>query len=221
MNKQNRNIQALIGHIVDIYRLITFNFENPHSYTKFRAIKSMAYKTKSQIFIETGTYLGVTTDRCAPFFEKVYTIELDEHLAKQATNFLSRRKNVEVIQGDALEVLADILQQQSTQNILIFLDGHFSCGETACGDFPEPAIEELRIISRYKDRVNVVIIDDFRCFGEHIGYPSKSSLLMACEEYFNDFKLRVYLDQVILIREETHVSVEHNMPISPVVASTN
>lgn len=210
MNRQNRNFQALIGHLVDLYRVAKFNFNNPHSYTKYRAINSLRKRSNAKNFIEIGTYLGVTTKRCAPHFEQVYTVELDIDLANQAAEYLAKNQNVEVIQGDGLELLSKILKRPSIDDALIFLDGHFSEGDTACGDFPEPAVEELRVISQYKHKVSAVIVDDFRLFGIQEGFPSKSALMKSAETYFgeDDYTVQVYLDQLILCRKPEKRAVQ-------------
>jgi hypothetical protein len=200
MNKQNREIQAIIGHVVDLYKISTFNFSNPHSYTKFRAIKAAKRVVDAKALIETGTYLGVTTKRCVPHFENIYTIELDQELAKQAQRFLDNNKNVHVLQGDAVLLLTEILNKD-IQDVLIFLDAHFSGGVTALGNLPEPAIEELRVISKFKDKVAGIIIDDFRLFGTEPGFPNKSDVFRAIEEFFPGFRLTVALDQILILRE--------------------
>lgn len=199
MNEQNREFQAKIGHLIDLVKIASFQFSVPHSYTKFRAIKNLKQEVKARVFIEAGTYLGVTTKRCASHFEHVYTIELDKDLAKRAEIFLASTKNVEVLQGDALLILPQILDH-SISDILVFLDAHFSGGLTACGDLAEPAIEELKILSKYKEKVAGIIIDDFRLFGTEPGFPEKSSVFHAIEEYFPDFKLKVFLDQILISR---------------------
>ena len=196
MNKYNKGFQAKIGHLLDLYRIATFNFSNPHSYTKYRQIKALKYKTSSKMLIETGTFRGVTTKRCASIFDKLYTIELDEKLANEASKNLSKRKNIKVLQGDATIELSNILQNEEVNNILVFLDGHFSGGITACGKIPEPAIEELKVLSRYKEKINCIIIDDFRCFGNN-GFTEKSSIIKALEDEFSDFELNIHLDQII------------------------
>ncbi|NJN11920.1 MAG: hypothetical protein HC836_29320 [Richelia sp. RM2_1_2] len=209
MNQQNKDFEAFIGHLVDLYKIATFKFANaPHSYTKFRAIKASQKATQSKVFIETGTYLGVTTRRCAPFFEKVYTIELDKELASKAASFLKPKKNIQVLQGDALDILPELLSQEIVNNCLIFLDGHFSGGVTACGSLPEPAIEELKIIAKYKNKINAVIIDDFRLFGTETGFPSKTNLFQFLEQNFQEFHITVHLDQIILNRLNKESSIE-------------
>ncbi len=200
MNKQNKEFQARIGHLLDLYRIARFNFSYGHSYTKFRAIKALKNKTNSKNLIETGTYLGVTTKRCAPLFEKVYTIELDVELSEKARKFLSNKKNVKVLQGDVLEQLPIIFKNQQPSDTLVFLDAHFSGADTACGNLPEPAIEELKILSQYKSKINAILIDDFRLFGEDPGFPEKSKLFEAIEKYLPEYKTVVHLDQIYLIK---------------------
>jgi hypothetical protein len=200
MNQQNRDIQAYFGHILDLYRIASFNFNNPHSYTKFCQIKSWQKITNASVFIETGTFLGVTTKRCATIFDKLHTIELDKNLAEQATKFLSIHKNIEVIQGNALEVLPNLLEREEINNALVFLDGHFSGGITACGDLPEPASEELKILAKHKNKIKCIIIDDFRSFGNEPGFPKKSELLKAAEDYFDEYHITVHLDQFIIAK---------------------
>jgi hypothetical protein len=201
MNKQNKEIEAIIGHLVDFYKLSTFTFSNPHSYTKFRAITSLKKKVNAKSFIETGTYLGVTTRRCASHFDNVYTIELDPALAEKAGKFLSAKKNVQVIQGDALEKLPEILTKD-IDDILVFLDGHFSGGVTACGSMPEPALEEIKILARFKEKIAAIIIDDFRLFGTEPGFPTKSNLFQTIEECLPEFDVTVSLDQIIIVRKQ-------------------
>jgi Ribosomal RNA adenine dimethylase len=202
MNKQNRTLQAMVGHLVDLYKISTFDFYVPHSYTKFRAIKAAKKKLKASTFIETGTYLGVTTKRCAPHFDKVFTIELDKNLAEQAAVFLSNNQNVKVLQGDVLVQLPEILNQD-VDNVLVFLDAHFSKGITACGDLPEPAIEELIILSKFSDKISGIIIDDFRLFGTEPGFPSKSSVFQSIEQLFPRFDVTVALDQILILKKNT------------------
>lgn len=38
-------------------------------------------------------------------------------------------------------------------------------------------MEELRVVEKFKDKVNAVIIDDFRTFGVESDFPKKSDLL--------------------------------------------
>jgi hypothetical protein len=152
------------------------------------------------MLIETGTYLGVTTKRCASLFRNIYTVELNEQLAEQASVYLKNHKNIEVLQGDAVEALPKILNKVGVEDILVFLDAHFSAGVTSCGENPEPALEEIEILSKHKEKIKCIIVDDFRCFGNDVGFPKKSSLIKSLEDNFPEFELTVHLDQVIASR---------------------
>ena len=193
-----------IGHLVDLSRIVRFTFRNPYSYTKFRQIISVARRTRARTLIETGTYKAVTTRRCLPYFEKIYTIELDHQLAEAASHALRRHPKCLVIEGDATKTVASLLDSRSIgDDLLFFLDGHFSGVGTAHGQQAEPALDVLEIIARHENRVAAIIIDDFRDFGTEAGWPSKSSLLGRLEQLFpsESFTLAVHLDQVLLMRK--------------------
>lgn len=195
-------IRGLVGYLVDLCRIVRFQFSNPHSYTKFRIINAVRRRTGSETFVESGTNLGRTADRCAGVFKQVITIELDNVLADRAAKFLGSRANVEVIRGDAVTELPQILSRPDLKGALVFLDGHFSGGDTACGELPEPAIEEIAILGRFVGKIRAVIIDDFRCFGTEMGFPMKSNLLRQIEICFpvEEFETRIEMDQAIILR---------------------
>lgn len=177
-------------------------FSNPHSYTKFLVINSVRKNTGATVLIEAGTFRGITTARASSVFDRVYSIELDETLAAAATKKLRTKKNVKVIQGDALQVIPQLLEDERLRDVLLFLDGHFSGGETACGDLPEPAAEELHTLRNYKDKISAIVIDDLRSFGTEIGFPKKSELLRSAEDAFgSDFDITLFLDQLIISKK--------------------
>lgn len=201
MNKQGLTLSTIGGHIVDLYRLARFDVRNPHSYSKVRQIKALANRTSSRVFLEAGTFVGNTAMRCSGDFEKVVTIELDPILHQQAKTYLSRRSNVLCLEGDALKLLPSVLEKTDIRDALVFLDGHFSGGATAHGELAEPACEEITVLAKYRDKINAVIIDDFRCFGRDEGWPKRSRLLATIENSFGDgFDYTVHLDQVLIWR---------------------
>jgi hypothetical protein len=192
-----------LGHLLDICRLLTFRHANPHSYTKYRQIVAASRRTGARTLIETGTYRGVTTRRCIGDFDMVYTIELDPVLAREAQRRLARFSNCKVIEGDAATEVTRLLDAGNIgNNLLIFLDGHFSGGDTAHGDQAEPAIDVLETIARHRDRVAAIVIDDFREFGTQKGWPTKGQLLTALERFFpaEYFDILVHLDQALVLR---------------------
>lgn len=201
MNRTTRELRAIGGHILDLYSIARFNFVNPHSLTKFRLINALRKRTGATSLIETGTYLGVTTERASRIFDRVYTIELDETLARRAKGLFSHNPRVEVIQGDALKQLSPLLGRSDVDNAILFLDGHYSRGITACGGVPEPACEEVEVVARYKAKVRAIVIDDFRTFGTVDDFPTKSEVLRSVERNFpeSEYFVQVHLDQVIIV----------------------
>jgi len=199
VNKPSRRWQAAAGYVSDLYRFARARLENPHSYLKFLRLNELRKKVNADACIETGTYLGVTSYRCSFVFQLVYTIELEPELAHAAKRFLKRRRNVQVIRGDALQELGKIFENNQFARAVVFLDGHHTGPQTACGEIPEPALEELDVLKNYKTRVAAIVIDDFRNFGEEKGFPRKSQLLQTAEQLFPEYRLSVSLDQVCLV----------------------
>lgn len=205
MNEQHRTISNLGGYVVDLYDLARGIPVNLHSYMKFVTLRSLGRRTNAKCLIESGTYLGVTSARCAGAFARVLTVELDIELAKRATAYLSRYRNVEVFQGDAAKLMPGLIARPDASDAVIFLDGHYSGGPTAHGEVPEPALLELQILAPYRDRICGIVIDDFRLFGEETGFPKKSELVATAEELFPfpQFTHKAHADQFIVERNRT------------------
>jgi hypothetical protein len=202
MNAPGNPFSSAAGLFVDLVRLATCRLQNPHSYLKYLAINRLRRATAGRTFIETGTYLGGTAYRCSKVFDRVYTIELDPELARQAAENLSQRPNVEVIQGDAAIELESVFTGRVVDRAVVFLDGHYSGGTTACGAAAEPALQELEVLGKHSDAIQAIVIDDFRNFGVEPGHPAKSELLRTLETHFPEslFSIAVQNDQVLVAR---------------------
>lgn len=112
------------------------------------------------VFIETGTYLGETIFGMEPYFDKLFTIELSE---KYYTNTSAKYKGTKInfLLGDSSTRLKDVFDSV-TENCLIFLDGHYSSGDTAKGKKECPLLEEIEQINTYCKGNAIIIIDDCR-----------------------------------------------------------
>ena len=198
MNRQKSYLAALGGHGKDFWNLFRFEIANPHSWSKYRQLNAVRRRTGAKMLVETGTFLGNTSMRCSKVFDQVVTIELDPDLHQRAKSYLSNRENVECVLGDATQKLPEILSRDDCRDTVLFLDGHFSSGETAHGDVPEPACELLDSLAQYRDKIRGIVVDDFRLFGVESGWPRKSELLHSAEENFSGFRLSVHLDQLLI-----------------------
>jgi len=198
-------LRAKRSFLHDLCNWATGRELNSGAYTKYVLINRLRRQTNSRVFIETGTLFGDTARRAASVFERVVTIELDTSLAERAASALRDLPHVEVLKGDALNLLPAVLKRPDVRDVLVFLDGHYSGDGTACGSMPEPAVAALRLLAPAKDRLNCVIVDDFRCFGVEPGFPTKSQLLECAESNFpeKEFIVQVVWDQLQIVRRES------------------
>lgn len=114
-------------------------------------------------FIETGTYMGSTIDNIKNNFKNIYTIELNENLYNYSKNKFRNYKHINCILGNSTDKLKNILETNN-QEVIFFLDGHYSSGETSKGDKDVPLLEELEVINKYFKNKGIIIIDDLRLF---------------------------------------------------------
>jgi len=125
--------------------------------------KLQDYKT----FFETGTYEGETLLELESCFEKLISIEISEKLFyKNIFNTEINANKIFLKLGDSSKLIKKILENNN-DNILYWLDGHYSKGNnTGRGDKDVPLLEELKYIqTRYKK--DIIIIDDYRLFGTY------------------------------------------------------
>ena len=125
---------------------------------------------KTRQYIETGTYVGDGIRRVIGHYERIHSIELAEKYALETAAKFINNPEVTVYHGNSKEVLP-VLLSTIQEPVTIFLDGHYSGGETAIGDelvegfSSAPLLAELEIImARPWD--DIVIIDDTRMFGK-------------------------------------------------------
>lgn len=115
-------------------------------------------------WVETGTYVGETTDFLSKNYSFVYSIEPEKNLFENAMKkFLN--KNVELFNGVSEDVMPSLLPGLS-EDINFWLDGHYSAGFTFKGDKDCPVEEELIAIKNNLQNFSkvAILIDDVRCF---------------------------------------------------------
>lgn len=125
----------------------------------------LKYSLLNTQWIETGTYLGHTTQFLAKMAPKVYTVEPSEQLHKKAKQALKSIPQIECILGTSEDVFPDLLPKLNG-NCNFWLDGHFSAGVTFKGKSVCPVMEELAAIGENLPRLGevVIFIDDVRLF---------------------------------------------------------
>ena len=151
-------------------------------------------------WVETGTYVGETTDFLSKNYSFVYSIEPEKNLFKNAMKkFLN--KNVELFNDVSEDVMPSLLPGLSG-DINFWLDGHYSAGFTFKGNKDCPVEEELIAIKNNLLNFSkvAILIDDARCFlptnTSHSDYPSIDFLVDWAR--VNNFNWRVEQDVFIM-----------------------
>jgi hypothetical protein len=143
---------------------------------KQQVVAEYAEKFAPPVFIETGTYTGHMVYAMINKFEEIYSIELDEALAKKAKKKFAGYRHVHILQGESGQILPEILKDVE-KSCLFWLDAHFSGGPTARGELETPIIQELKcIINHPKKESHILLIDDARCFTGQNDYPTLRTL---------------------------------------------
>ena len=131
-------------------------------------IEFLKHIMKLDVFVEGGTYKGGTAKSMGEKFKKIFTIEKSNIMFEIAKDNLKDTNNITLLKGDTREHLDSIIR--NNENILFWLDAHWSGGDTYGEEDECPLIEELNIIFKYNKNY-VILIDDARLFLAPPPYP--------------------------------------------------
>ena len=134
------------------------------------------------VWVETGTYLGQTTQLLSKYASKVYSIEPEPILFSNAAKYFKTFDNVEILNGLSENIFPDLLPRISG-DVNFWLDGHYSGGITHKGPKITPIVDELKCIGQHLPHFSraTVLIDDIRGFDprqpKFSAYPSLDFLV--------------------------------------------
>lgn len=153
-------------------------------------------KFKTEVLVETGTYMGEMVEAQKKYFKAVYSIELSVELHQLAVEKFKNDSNVTILQGDSAVVLKDILNVLKTP-ALFWLDGHYSGDITAKGEKETPILAELEQVIRNNEG-HIILIDDARLFTGEDDYPTIPDLCRFVHS-INPAKDIIIADDIIRI----------------------
>lgn len=128
--------------------------------------KKIVNSHQIQTIVETGTWIGNTTEALATLSDNVYTVEINRDSYNKARERFKENKNIKLFHMDSVAFLRQHIQK-FTQPILFFLDAHYPA---------TPLIDELNTIAENKIKP-VIIIHDFLNPNkpyQHDGYEFKN-----------------------------------------------
>jgi hypothetical protein len=164
--------------------------------------KSLVTRVAPVAIVETGTFLGTTTDFMARTTGlPTFSVEPTGRHYGFALARLWRSKNVHLLRGDSRTVLRILLEgpirQSRNRNVFVYLDAHWN------GD--HPLIQELEIVF---DRCPnaIVMVDDFHVpFDAGYGYDSYGTHLSLVADYIESIiaahSLRVFYPSTPSVQE--------------------
>jgi hypothetical protein len=122
--------------------------------------KNIFKEFKNPVFLETGSLNGDSIVYANDAgFEKIYSIELSQHYYNICVNRFKNNSKINLILGDSCEKLIEVINTID-ERITFWLDGHYSCGDTALGKFWSPLIQELEQIKTHPIKNHTILIDD-------------------------------------------------------------
>jgi len=176
-------------------------------------IKKIVETFSCDLFFETGTYDCATTINVASEFKQVYTVELFDELYQRANAKLAPHKNVRVYHGKSPDVIRIVGPSLLNNNVLFWLDAHYSGPGTALSNPNEsdPAAvtairDELEAIREVGMKNCVILIDDIRGFGteikgqEYLGcwaYPTLQEVKNALLKINSHFEIALLGDMLL------------------------
>lgn len=167
----------------------------PPHLIKQQIIREHARRFGLKTLIETGTYLGEMVEAMSRVFQRIYSIELDPTLFAQARDKFQKHRHITILQGDSGEVLPEVLAQVIEPSLL-WLDSHYSGGNTAKGKLETPIMDELQHVLNHPLRGHVILIDDARCFNGQNDYPTLEELETFVRNHRPDMSFRVEHDVI-------------------------
>ena len=161
-------------------------------------------KIINNIFIESGSFQGDGIQAAIDIgFKEIHSIELSNKYYNICKERFKNNPNVHLHLGDSGIYLEEVLKNINT-GVTFWLDGHYSCLDTACSDeYLSPIKNELEIIKKYNNPNHVILVDDMISFTDYsiehdktvhkkCGYMTKPELEIILKEIQGEDNIQYY-----------------------------
>lgn len=149
-----------------------------------------------RILVETGTFRGDMVERQDRYFDRIYTIELDDQLHAAAQVRFADRPHIRLLHGDSATTLPALLTSIDAP-ALFWLDAHYSGGVTARARSDTPISAEIDVLLDRPQR-DVILIDHAWLFDGTDGYPALEELMLEVKRRRPDLHIDCH-DDIIRI----------------------
>ena len=82
------------------------------NYDKIKKILTNNYK----IAVETGTCTGEGTKKLSSHFDKIYTVEINDKLFKEAKKKFKSNENIICLHGDSKKIILELSEELNKSN---------------------------------------------------------------------------------------------------------
>lgn len=161
-------------------------------------IKAETRRLGAHCLVETGTLHGETVWFFRHDVPKIFSVEIDPTLAAAARARFRAWPNIEIIEGDSADKIADIVARVPGPCVF-WLDGHYSSGHTGRGATDCPLWTELESIATGLHHPFTILIDDARNFDTDPAYPKMEELAAYAARHFPHHSFKVENDIVQLV----------------------
>lgn len=156
-------------------------------------VQEVLKKLEITTFVETGTFLGETTEEMARSGLDIFTVELDQRRRHFLAEKLQHYPRVHLTIGDSRDFLRALVSEPRCplQRVLFYLDAHWNADL--------PLREEVEFIVKTWRR-SVIVIDDFQVPGDggygYDSYPGVSELTPSYLSPLQRYRLNSFWPQI-------------------------
>ena len=160
----------------------------PHV-VKQRTVVEYAQRFGLDTLVETGTYYGEMIAAVLGRFRRIYSIEIDPHLAAQAEKRFRRYPQVKVIAGDSHTVVGELLREIDGP-CLWWLDAGY-CGWVGATENPNRLGSEFSAILSDQAHPHVILMDDADGITAEDGSPGLERLIHFVRQNYPERQVEV------------------------------
>lgn len=155
---------------------------------------AIAKKLNIKVFVETGTQTADTIREISPFFEKIYSCEINDiyfdetgRYKNLSEEFIQKYgEKIKIIKQNSPDALKVFFEEIGHDNIILYLDAHW-------GEY-WPLPDELKVCASFEYKPVIIIHDFYMGYGEKD--PKIGGKFGYDDQRYSIEYLRKYIDKI-------------------------